>query len=91
MKINKIYEECGFNNPIVLLVTETLLTFLKTPSIKKSDDNEIVISVKKGKLITIFIIDNCADIQRIKTKNDELESYDVFYYSDVLDFDEIVS
>jgi hypothetical protein len=86
MTINEIYEDCGFNNPDVLVVTEKLLSFLKKPKVTKNSDNEIVITEKNS----IFIIDNCADIQKIKTKDDVLDTYDVFYFSDELDFSKIV-
>ena len=86
MKTNEIYDECGFDNPQVLVVTEKLLSNLKNPTITKNSDNEIAITVKG----TIFIVDNCADIQKIKTKEGISESYEVFYFSDGLNFSKIV-
>jgi len=85
---NEIYEDCGFNNPDVLKVAEKILSKVKPTTISKSSDNEIAITIKKGKKQSIFLIDNLADVQHIYLKSKNADpTYKVHYFSEGIDFD----
>lgn len=89
-KLNELFQECGFDNQDVLIVSETILSNYKSAKLSKNSDNEIVITVKKGKITQLFLIDNVADVQKIKINDGETMDYKVFYFSEGIDYNKLL-
>jgi len=88
-KILEIYQQCDFNNKNILEVTNNILNIVSSAKISKNEDNEIVISYKKDKNQIILLVDKFADVQFIKsTENNYI--YKVYYFSEGIDYNKLI-
>jgi len=88
-RLYEIYQECGFSNKDILEVANNLISLINSPKISKNEDNEIVISFKRGNNKVILLVDKYADIQYIKSTDTDY-IYRVYYFSEGIDYNKVI-
>lgn len=88
-RLLEIYQECGFNNKDIIEVANNIINIVSSAKISKNVDNEIVLSFTRNKNKIILLIDKCADVQYIKSTEDDY-IYKVYYFAEGIDYNKLV-